>query len=827
MSEGNLLSYFNPDAAPTADYHDVSGDIFLRKDSSSDIAMGFKSPNETDKQQPGDDEIGDYIKQAKKRLSTKILNYEQSLPQSLPVPIEASSTSAAETSNKSSPRGSASIQPNKQGTVDFTYSADGDSPFIKPEVLRQVSSPMMDKVLRQFSDNLLQHDEDSSPSGELQYQEAAPAPAVRDALKEIPSNFSNEHPTGGIPQGKQRRSDVNMNSDDDQSQWGGVVESEPPRYPKDKQKPPVDSQDVAVIAAMKAKKVTNDSYLNAFPVVAGGKKKTAPDSDSEDRSKNAGRKTKPKATDSYLNEFPVVKASKEKQQPVESGGQARKLSKPRAGGDAYVNEFPVVHADRDSAVKAGGAALPLEPLSSAGAADKPPPRGVGSFRSRQIARREEMAKAREEVSGSSPQKSHASPDRIPRPPPLAAEKKRKVNEAVILPRLVQSDQTEKRSSAALMRKAAAVAPGKIIASRDDSESDAEAAGAGMIKAPRLPHPADSDDLQKVRKKKRPLYMRLEKEFQKKASLLEKEKLDAYQKIKIQKKLAQPSAQDLVEHRQKYRELKSQEELRKQQRLADREDEWRRVADELIEKIHAAPVSIPMPSPMKRLSSEGDSVREAASEDDGASKANSVVSSAHKKIKKRKKKNAAMAHSDDENSVAHEHNLYLPNIVSPAKLSPRARGKQRRKLRNGEHNKHNAHINDDVDNEGNNGDSPNAVASVALGDGAESVAGSIEESSPRSLKSHRSAAQKQSASSHHKDGDHVRFSTNTKAESIANGSVADATLSSDGTQRVAVGQQWISNLLEPDPEEPNLAKIYETGFEMLMMETGLIPGDDNV
>jgi hypothetical protein len=34
----------------------------------------------------------------------------------------------------------------------------------------------------------------------------------------------------------------------------------------------------------------------------------------------------------------------------------------------------------------------------------------------------------------------------------------------------------------------------------------------------------SDDLQKVRKKKRPLYMRLEKEFQKKANQLEKEKV---------------------------------------------------------------------------------------------------------------------------------------------------------------------------------------------------------------------------------------------------------------------------------------------------------------
>ncbi len=285
---------------------------------------------------------------------------------------------------------------------------------------------------------------------------------------------------------------------------------------------------------------------------------------------------------------------------------------------------------------------------------------------------------------------------------------------------------------------------------------------------------------------------------------------------MQKKLAQPSAEDLAHHRQKYRELKSQEELRKQQRLAEREEEWRRVADQLVEKIHAAPVSIPVPSPMKRLSSDGGSVRD-ASDDDGASKANSVVSSVPKKM--RKKKRVTVAHSDDESSVIHENNLYLPNIVSPAKLSPRARGKQRRKLRNGENN------NKDAGSEDND-HSPDAVASVALGDRGDQIVESVEES-PRSHRSHRSAAApKQSLN--HKEADpagQVRFSTNTKAESIANASVGDVTISSDGTQRIAVGQQWISNLLEPDPEEPNLAKMYETGFEMLMIETGLIPSDE--
>jgi hypothetical protein len=459
MSEGNLLSYFNPDAPPTADYHDVSGDILLRKDSSSDVAMGFKSPDEAEKQQPGDDEIGDYIKQAKKRLSTKILNYEQSLPQSLPVPNEEPATSsAAESSSKSSPRGNAGNQPKKQGTVDFTYSADGDSPLIKPEILRQVSSPMMDKVLRQFSDNLLQPDDDS-PADVTQYQKASPTPDLRNALKEIPSNFSKENQER-VQQVKQRNPDANLDSDDDQVQRDRTHESGLPRPRKEKQKPAVDSQDVAVIAAMKAKKVANDSYLNEFPVVAGGKKKTAPDSDGEDN-KNAGRKKKAKPTDSYLNEFPVVKASKEK---LSEAGPARKLSKPRAagGGDAYLNEFPVVHAGpRETEM------MPSKP--PAVAADKPG--GVGSYRSRQIARREEIAKAREEVSGSSPQKGpRGSPARIPRPP---QEKKRVVEAAVVLPRLVQSDQTEKRS-AALVRKAA---PGKVVASRDDSESEVEAVGA--------------------------------------------------------------------------------------------------------------------------------------------------------------------------------------------------------------------------------------------------------------------------------------------------------------------------------------------------------------
>lgn len=199
-----------------------------------------------------------------------------------------------------------------------------------------------------------------------------------------------------------------------------------------------------------------------------------------------------KKQDSYLNEIPIVYAKKPKEQASISSaappsGNApselpirQNLSKPKlvgevANGDSNDPDNASVETGRVFAGKPpsiGSKLSTRQPsadpsISKAGGVEISPQKET--YLQRQAARREMLARARQEAAAASgsPSKGYSPLDSRAAPIPKRPVDKRKiVDGAIILPRLVQSDQTEKRATHA--RKPAA---SHAIASRDDSESD--------------------------------------------------------------------------------------------------------------------------------------------------------------------------------------------------------------------------------------------------------------------------------------------------------------------------------------------------------------------
>lgn len=147
-----------------------------------------------------------------------------------------------------------------------------------------------------------------------------------------------------------------------------------------------------------------------------------------------------------------------------------------------------------------------------------------------------------------------SPERGYKPQPPSNKKPsggRKVEPVQMLPRLVQSDQTDSRNKkirygfciSCFIAPCSYTTPSirNDVGSRDDSNDYGEPA------KPR-------------RKKKKPLFMRLQEKALRQEGEREREKMAAYAVLKEKKKMGQPSHQELLEHRQKYAELKHQEEV---------------------------------------------------------------------------------------------------------------------------------------------------------------------------------------------------------------------------------------------------------------------------
>jgi hypothetical protein len=132
-------------------------------------------------------------------------------------------------------------------------------------------------------------------------------------------------------------------------------------------------------------------------------------------------------------------------------------------------------------------------------------------------------------------------------------------------------------------------------------------------------------------------------------------------------------------------------------------------------------------------------------------------------------------------------MLMPSVVSPARISPRGRGNLRKKKTNILSDPYSAD-----------------VMMVASADR------SIDSHSPRSRV---------------KFGADVKFDDGAASIRSYLSGASSKKSSSNAAPGVYKGQAWISHLLETDDAEPDLAKMYETGFEMHMVEKGLIDGPE--
>jgi hypothetical protein len=208
--------------------------------------------------------------------------------------------------------------------------------------------------------------------------------------------------------------------------------------------------------------------------------------DEKDMKARDMRQKAKKKQDSYLSDIPVVYAKKTKdsitisnatpptgnppaEQPIR-----RHKSKPKFVGEAAnedLHDLDSVSVEPRGISKKPpiGSKPSVRPSGDPGSADAETLPQKETYLQRQGARREMLAKARQEAAAASgsPTKGYSPLDsRAAHIPKRAVDKRKIVDGAIILPRLVQSDQTEKRAAHA--RKPAG---SHIIASRDDSESD--------------------------------------------------------------------------------------------------------------------------------------------------------------------------------------------------------------------------------------------------------------------------------------------------------------------------------------------------------------------
>lgn len=177
------------------------------------------------------------------------------------------------------------------------------------------------------------------------------------------------------------------------------------------------------------------------------------------------------------------------------------------------------------------------------------------------------------------------------------------------------------------------------------------------------------------------------------------------------------------------------------------------------------------------------------------------------------------------AAVHRHDdVYLPNIVSPAKLSPRGIGKARRaKRREGESDENreprhnNKHRREDVADMSHDED---ASSHRQNGAGRQVRMSIPDEVRPEPIQTEKQVEEPEG---------HVRFAEGQGANNIA---ITRKSLGSDNsggktsdlnTENITNlrGPQYLAELLEADQHEEDLAKMYETGFEMQMVERGMM------
>lgn len=265
-------------------------------------------------------------------------------------------------------------------------------------------------------------------------------------------------------------------------------------------------------------------------------------------------------------------------------------------------------------------------------------------------------------------------------------------------------------------------------------------------------------------------------------------------MQYKKKLANPSARDLAEHMQKYEEVRLQEEAKKAQRAVKRKEEWRRAQVQLDDKIDAALPNIPAPSPLHPsplkkkypTSLMKDQFNDGAWADDDISILDDDAGSINSLQAKKRRKQPRARPSAAVDPLPEDTDLLMPSIVSPARISPRGRNNLRKKKAN------------------------ILVDPFSTDVMISSADHSLASRSPRS---------------------HVKFGTDVKfddaAASVRSHMSGASSKKSSGTTMPGVykGQAWIAQLLETDEGEAELAQMYETGFEMHMVEKGLIDGPE--
>mmetsp|Transcript_20871 Transcript_20871/g.30031 ORF Transcript_20871/g.30031 Transcript_20871/m.30031 type:complete len:730 (+) Transcript_20871:221-2410(+) len=279
-----------------------------------------------------------------------------------------------------------------------------------------------------------------------------------------------------------------------------------------------------------------------------------------------------------------------------------------------------------------------------------------------------------------------------------------------------------------------------------------------------------------RKRKKPLYLRLEDRAKRIQMQIEKEKLDMYHKVKLKKLKAQPTKEEIDEHMMKYRQMKLAHMEQGREYAEARKKDWKKQGHQLKKK-NSSPVKHRKPDFVEEQ-------RQREREEEEA-----------RKIRIEKGK---------EYGDAVRGGMILP---SPGRPSPRPTQVQdgRRDISPQAIHK-----------------SPETVERQRRNKRQHAVGGEGEGLSespkgrdvPRKHKSVDGDQKQPSPTSRPPNAKRLLSQSSGPAERV------------DAPYEGKMGSEWVAEVMEMDAEEARLADVYETGFLMFMLEKGMITSKDD-
>lgn len=358
-----------------------------------------------------------------------------------------------------------------------------------------------------------------------------------------------------------------------------------------------------------------------------------------------------------------------------------------------------------------------------------------------------------------------------------------------------------------------------------------------------------------RKKKEPLFMRLEAQARQRSMAIEKEKRDNYLKIKESKKEAKPSREAIMQHMRKYDEERKAHVNKEKEYAEAKKKEWHEKAKKLKNQNKSPPRK-------KLWDSESGNSDEPGSkkkkhEPNVKPTGDMALIVTPRKVKKklfRKKKKLDFVEEEKERRAQEEQakkdrlakgKMY--GKVAPAKHSKNTTPVKKKlnlideidipsspfggpvaqsiipSPRSPRGNKLVARIStDDVDTE----EARDVLRSPVNPDIIRTSPGNVSKNAPNTRQKRLSRGR---SANHDADalspvlsipkGSKKRSPLKSRLSSLDDSS--SAVFNVDAPYDGIVGSEWVSQVMEMDTEEATLADVYESGFEMFMIEKGII------